>query len=85
MNCDICERPIPEHDDWCELAPMFITKEAFITAVEGGVKTAIESYEILLGMGYTNTDALQNVIDESVEAASCFAGIGSCASGGCKH
>ena len=82
---DDCDCPSGAHNLHCGLALMKITKEAFVIAAEGGVKAAFEAYKILVGMGYTDKNAQAIVIEEAEESASCFAGIGSCGSGGCKH
>ena len=81
--CD-CES-LPDHESRCELAPMTISKAGFVTSAEGGVRAAFESYKILIGMDFTVKDAQEMVIEETRESASCFAGIGSCGGGGCKH
>ncbi|KKM02803.1 hypothetical protein LCGC14_1780750 [marine sediment metagenome] len=84
IDCD-CYPFDSKHDQHCERASMKITKAAFVVAAEGGVKAAFESYKTLIGMGFVDEDALEMAIEETRESATCFAGIGSCGGGGCKH
>ena len=59
--------------------------ERFVNVAEGNVQVAFDSYQILLDMGMTKKDALELVLEETREAAACYARLGSCGNGGCKH
>lgn len=79
-----CEE-VPHHPS-CEQAPMEMTKQEFVDAAVGGVEGSIGTYLFLVNdEGMTYEQALETVLDEAEESASCFAGIGSCGGGGCKH
>lgn len=67
------------------MADVIFTEEAFVNAVESSTRSAFTSYKTLIDMGFTNKDALEMVIEEARESAACFAGVGSCGTGGCKH
>lgn len=82
---DLCDCPSGVHEPRCELASMSLTKAGFVDAAEGGVRAALEAYKLLVRMGYTDEDATTMATEETRESATCFAGIGSCGGGGCKH
>ena len=62
-----------------------LSVELFINLAEGIIQDAFDSYQILLDMGMTEEDALEIILEETREAAACYAGVGSCGNGGCKH
>jgi hypothetical protein len=64
---------------------MALSKAGFVDAAAAGVEAALESYKTLIGMDYTEEDARESAVEETRESAACFAGIGSCGGGGCKH
>lgn len=80
-----CETDTDEHDERCDMAPMKLTKEAFVDAAEGGAKAAVEDYLFMVEEGFSHDEALSVAIDQARESAACFAGVGSCGGGGCKH
>ncbi len=67
------------------MADITFSAERFINVLEGNVQAAFESYKILLNMGWAKEEALELVLEETREAAACYAGLGSCGTGGCKH
>jgi hypothetical protein len=73
------------HDATCPESAMVLTKAQFVSAAEGGALAAIEAYRILLDNGDSPEQALELAVDEASEGAMCFAGIGSCGRGWCKH
>lgn len=82
-RCEECDSE--NHAEWCSKASVTMTKKEFVDGAEGGVRAAIESYEFMLDYGDSKEGALEIVINEAIESASCFMGIGSCGGGGCKH
>jgi hypothetical protein len=83
--CDCDADEFGSHWKGCHLRPVERKKGEFVDACEGGATAAIESYLFLLDEGMSPTEAKEVVVDESGESAACFAGIGSCCGGGCKH
>lgn len=74
------------HNDSCHLRPMNLTKAEFVYSCEGGAKAAIVTYRWCVEEeGMTPDEAVSLVVDEAGESGACFAGIGSCGGGGCKH
>lgn len=81
-----CKTDTDEHDERCERSPMNLTKQEFVDAAAGGSKAAIESYLFLVNEEkLTHEEAMEMTLTEADESASCWAGIGSCGGGGCKH
>lgn len=78
--CDECW----EH---CPHAPSGLTKGEFVDSVEAAAPWLIQSYldSFALLSDMTHQDALEMAVQEHVEAAACFVGLGSCGTGGCKH
>ena len=75
-----------KHAPQCGLATMMITKAAFVDAAESAARHAFESYLICLDIGdFSPNESRDMVIEEVRESASCYAGIGPCGGGGCKH
>ncbi len=84
MTCE-CLVSNYEHQPYCDLARMPLSKAGFVDATEGAIRAAFESYRILLGMKFSGKAAVEMAVEEIRESAACFAGIGSCGGGGCKH
>lgn len=85
LTCSHCEEE-GTHAEWCESAQMALSKRDFVSAATNGVRAAFHSYTICVEtLGMSREEATEMVIDEAEESASCFAGIGSCYGGGCKH
>jgi hypothetical protein len=61
------------------------TKAEFVGMCENIAKAAITAYKFMLEDGSTDNEAVEQAVEEEVEAAVCFAGIGSCGRGWCKH
>lgn len=88
--CECFDPDDPDETDgthWkgCHLRPMELTKAEFVHACEGGANAAIETYQFYLDDGMDPDTAKELAVDEAVESGACFAGIGSCYGGGCKH
>lgn len=83
--CECDEDVVGAHWKGCHLRSMDFTKADFVWAAEGGARAAIESYQFMLDEGFSPDEAKQSAVDEAQESAVCFAGIGSCYGGGCKH
>jgi hypothetical protein len=65
---------------------MELTKGEFVTACEGTAAAAIDTYRWCVEEeGMTPEEAKESAVDEASESGACFAGIGSCYGGGCKH
>ena len=74
------------HWKGCHLRPMEMTKAEFVIACEGGAGAAIDTYRWCVEEeGMPPEEARDLAIDEAIESGACFAGIGSCYGGGCKH
>lgn len=91
-RCECADDVDPDEDAWdgshwkgCHLRPMQITKAEFVVACEGGAAAAIESYQFGINEGMLPETAKDWAVDEAEESGACFAGIGSCYGGGCKH
>lgn len=80
-----CEQDGESHDETCPKHPMEQTKGEFVTAARGGAAAAIQAYQFLISDGFSAEAAAEQAVDESEESAICFAGIGSCGRGWCKH
>ena len=76
-----------EHDEFCEHSPSGFTKGEFLEAVEAAAPWLIESYLMVFGLldGLTHEEAVKMAVDEHVESAACYVGLGSCGRGWCKH
>jgi hypothetical protein len=61
------------------------TKAEFVGMAEQIAKAAITAYKFMLDDGSDHQDAMDTAIEEEVEAAVCYAGIGSCGRGWCHH
>lgn len=83
--CECDEEELSAHWKGCHLLPMELTKAQFVTACEGGAAAAIDSYQFLLNDGFSPEEAKEMAVSEAEESGACFAGIGSCYGGGCKH
>jgi len=84
--CECEADGVGTHWKGCHLRPMELTKSEFVDACEGGAKAAIETYRWCIeSEGMTPEEALEISVDEAGESGACFAGIGSCCGGGCKH
>ena len=74
------------HWKGCHLRPMDLTKADFVAACEGWAGAAIDAYRWCVDEeGMTFDEAKRVAVDEANESGACFAGIGSCYRGGCKH
>ena len=82
-GCDVGE--VGTHWKGCHLRPMEQTKADFVVAAEGGASAAIDTYRWCVEEGMSPEEAKEVVVAEAAEAAACWAGIGSCYGGGCKH
>lgn len=82
-----CEEGGPVHDDVCDNAPMHpMTKHEFVGFQRSAAQHAIEAYLLTLELGDLEGDeAVECAVDEVDEAATCYAGIGSCGRGWCNH
>lgn len=85
-----CEEGGPVHDDVCDNAPMHpMTKHEWVEFLKGAAAQAITAYRVLTedeeGVGFGPEEAAQLAVDEVDESATCYAGIGSCGRGWCKH
>ena len=88
MTCKCQPGGVQEHEPYCELAPLdaFKTKDAFLEGAETSARADAEVYRICRDdEGMSHEEALEQVVYDAREAAACFAGIGSCYGGGCKH
>ena len=84
--CDCEADEVGTHWKGCEHRPMELTKGEFVTACEGGAAAAIDTYRWCVEEeGMTPEEAKRSAVDEASESGACFAGIGSCYGGGCKH
>lgn len=83
--CTCEEEAVGTHWKGCHLRPMQLTKADFVSACEGGAGAAIDDYVFFLAEGESPEDAKQQAIEQASESGACFAGIGSCCGGGCKH
>ena len=85
-QCDCEAEETGTHWKGCEYRPMELTKGEFVTACEGGAAAVIDTYRWCIEEeGMTSDAAKEIAVDEARESAACFAGIGSCYGGGCKH
>ncbi len=86
LACPYCEEE-GTHAEWCESAAIsLLTKRGFVDAAIGGVRAAFDSYTTWVAtFGMSREEAVEMVVQETEESASCFVGIGSCHGGGCKH
>lgn len=65
---------------------MLMTKQEFVDLTERAARMAFENYDrVVEYCGYEGQEARDLSIEEIVESATCWAGIGSCGGGGCKH
>lgn len=70
-----------------------MTKARYVEITRIAAKVAIESYRTLtesddlgdLGFALRPDEAAECAVDDVVEASTCYAGIGSCGRGWCKH
>jgi len=53
--------------------------------VEQGARAAINSFLMMREEGFGIEEATDMAVEEASESAVCFAGIGSCGRGWCKH
>ena len=84
--CECDEEKVGTHWKGCHLRPMELTKSEFVYACEGGASAAIDTYLWCVSEeNMTPEDAKEVAVDEAGESSTCFAGIGSCYGGGCKH
>lgn len=80
-----CESGGEPHNQVCDNAPMeAMTKREFVGSMHAAAEQAIGAYQFLLGEGF-EADAKEMALAEVEESAICFAGIGSCGRGWCKH
>ncbi len=61
------------------------TKREFVDTALATAKIAIDTFAFLRSDGFSVSEAAEIASEEAAEGASCFAGIGSCGGGGCKH
>ena len=87
-----CAEDVDPDETWdgthwkgCHKRPMEITKGEFVDACEAGAASAISAYQFCLDEGMTSEDAEECAVSEAGESGACYAGIGSCSGGGCKH
>ena len=82
-----CEQGGPEHDDVCDNAPMgSMTKRDFVERMRSAAAQAIDAYVFMLvEEGFDPELSKEEAIAEVAEVAACFAGIGSCGRGWCRH
>lgn len=83
--CECDEANVDTHWKGCFERPMELTKAEFVYACEGGASAAIDAYRWCIEEGMSPEDAKEVAVDEAAESGACFAGIGSCYGGGCKH
>lgn len=86
--CDEDERDGQPHGPVCPEGPLNVehyTKRMFVVGVQANAEQAIWSYLFGRAEGYSHEDALAQAVSEAEEAATCFAGIGSCGRGWCQH
>ncbi len=85
-ECDDEDDGVGTHWKGCHLRPMELTKGEFVVACEGGVSAAIDTYLWCVNEeGMPSDEAKEVAVSEAGESGACFAGIGSCSGGGCKH
>ena len=83
--CECDAETVGTHAKFCHLRPMELTKAEFVASCEGGAGAAIDDYVFFLTEGNSPESAKAQAIDQAGESGACFAGIGSCYGGGCKH
>lgn len=84
--CECDQEEVGTHWKGCHKRPMELTKAEFVYACEGCAGAAIDTYRWCIDEeGMSPEEAKETAVDESVESGVCFAGIGSCYGGGCKH
>ena len=62
-----------------------LTKGSFVAGAESTARAAIGSFLMMREEGFSIEEATDQAVDEANESATCFAGIGSCGRGWCKH
>jgi hypothetical protein len=91
-----CESGTEPHDEVCDNAPMGpMTKREFVEYLTTAAKHGIEAFRLLMtepddvpipdGPDFTDEDKVEMAVVEVEESATCYAGIGSCGRGWCKH
>lgn len=81
-----CESSDGSHDKTCPDAFMDrYRKGDFVAGAEQSARAAIGSFLMMREEGFSVEDSTAQAIEEAHESAFCFAGIGSCGRGWCKH
>jgi hypothetical protein len=81
-----CEQADGTHDQTCPDAFMDrYRKGDFVAGAEQSARAAIASFLMMREEGFSVTDSTSMAVEEANEGAMCFAGIGSCGRGWCKH
>lgn len=83
-ECDYYSEGEP-HDEFCPHAPFVITRGGVVDSSVASAQIAIDAFVFLRSVGSSEHDAREMAIEDAREAASCFAGVGSCGRGWCKH